>query len=459
VTTYTREALDAVGAGAFVQKVIDPIVVDIQRRYSPLLAVIPSEKWDSDVYYFNRRVKLPSGGWVRDGGARPVGTGTYDQDLWRMKHHQTVGDVTKYAELVTKAQAGSIRGKEIEGAYKGAGWDLETAIVWGNADATAAGPDPHMAGFDSLISAYSGSGQNSIDKAGGTFALAYLDQLIDMVEQNLNESIGGDDWMFVTSSTAVSKAAQLLLAQQRYKEVPVAAGLNVLSYRDVPFVKSSFLATRSIQMGTVTSATATTGGVLPNTSTYIYQVSAVIARSGETIASAEVSQATGATTGTHVVDLSFSTPLGFQDGGPILYKVYRTAAAGATGTATLLGVVDASVSLAADGVTRVATTKIRDTGAALVPMNGSTTPGTLPAAYYGGNTAKKPLAAGHEGIYLVPRNRDYMLRPFVRHMQPLPLAATVSSPDSDPFAIMSDCVLAIRDPRMIGTLQRVAVSL
>lgn len=453
MTTFTREALDAVGAGAFIQKVIDPIVVDIQRRYSPLLAVIPTEKWDSDVYYFNRRVKLPSGGWVRDGGARPVTTGTYDQKLWQMRHHQTVGDVTKYAELVTRAQAGSIRGKEIEGAYKGASWDLETAIVWGNADATANGPDPHMSGFDTLISDFSGSGKNAIDKAGGTFALAYLDELIDMVEQNLNESIGGSDWMFVTSSTAVSKAAQLLLAQQRYMEVLVAAGLNVLSYRDIPFVKSSFLATRSITMGTVTTATATTGGTLP-AATHHYKVSAVIARSGETVASAEVTQATTGATST--VDLSFTPPAGYEDGGAILYKVYRSTS---TGTETLIGVVDAVVKLGADGISRVKTTKIRDTGTALIPMNGSDEPTVLPTAYYGTNANKKPLSAGNEGIYLVPRNRDYMLRPYVRHMQPLPLAATVASPDSDPFAIMSDCVLAIRDPRMIGTLQRVAVSL
>jgi hypothetical protein len=458
VSTHTREALDAVGGGAFVQKIIDPVVVDIQRRYSPLLAAIPTERWTSDVYYFNRRTRLPAGGWVRDGGARPVASGTYDQRLWQMKHLQGVGDVTNYAEVVTAAQAGSLRGKEIEGTYKGLAWDLETACVYGNAEATANGPDPHFSGFDTLISDFSGSGKNAID-VNGNFALTQLDQLIDMVEVNLSESIAGPDWMFVGSSTLVSKVGQALLAQQRYMQVDIAPGLNVLSYRDVPMVKSSFLAPRSITMGTVTFTTATTGGVLPNASVYNYRIAAVIARSGETIASASVAATTGATTGTHVLDLSFSTPTGYESAGPILYKVYRTAAAGGAGTETLLGVVDAVVALGADGVTRVPTTKIRDTGAALVPMNGSTTPGTLPTTYFGGNTAKMPLAANQETIYLVPRNRDYMLRPYVREMQPLPLAATVSSPDSSPFAVASDSVLAIRDPRMIGALQRVTVSL
>lgn len=456
----TREALDAVGAGAFVQKIIDPVVIDIQNRYAPLLTAIATEQFGSDVYYFNRRTKLPSGGWVRDGGARPVSTGSYDQKLWKMVHHQTIGDVTKYAELVTASQAGSIRGKEIEGAYKGAAWDLETAIVYGNYEATVDGPDAHFSGFDTLVNAYSGSGQNVQDKAGGTLTLAYYDGLIDMIEQNMSEVVNGGDWMFVQSSTATSRASQLLQSSQRFVEkVEIQAGLNVESYRGIPFVKSSFLGTKSIKMGTVTTATATTGGSLPASSTYKYKVSAIISRSGETIASDEVTQATGAGTATNTIDLSFSVPSGYEQGGPLLYKVYRTAAGGANDSEVLLGVVDAVVKLGPDLISRVATIKIRDTGTALIPMNGTDQPTVVPTAYAGGNVNKKPLADTHERIFLVPRNRDYLLRPYVRNMAPLPLAATVSSPDSDPFAIITDSVLAIRDPRMIGALERVAVSL
>jgi hypothetical protein len=457
MTNLTREALDAVGAGAFVQKRIDPIVVDIQQRYAPFLAAIPTEKWDSDIYNFNRRTALPSGGWVRDGGARPVTNGTYDQKLWQMKHLEAIGDVTGYAEEVTKAQAGSIRGREVEGAYKGLAWDLETAIIWGNADATVNGPDPHFSGLDAIVADYSGSGQNSVD-VNGAFSLGQLDILIDLVEQNLAESVDNSGWMFACSSTAIGRAGQLLQAQSRYETVEIAAGLNVLSYRNIPLVKSSFLAPRSIKMGAVTgAASGVTGGTVTPSSTFIYKVSAVINRSGETIACDDVTVTTS--TGAQVVDLSFSVPAGYQGATPLLYKVFRSTAGGASSTCTLIGTVDAQVALNTDNVTRIPTTKIRDTGAALVPMNGSTTPTVTPTAYTGANASRKPLAAQQENVYLVPRSRDYMLRPFVRDMKPLPVSTTVSSPDSNPFAVISDTVLAVRDPRAIGRLDRVTVAL
>lgn len=457
MTTHTREALDAVGAGAFVQKKIDPVVTDIQQRYAPFLSAITTEKVDSDIFYFNRRTNLPTGGWVRDGGARPITNGVYDQKLWQMKHLEAIGDVTGYAEEVTKAQAGSMRGREVEGAYKGLAWDLETAIIWGNADATVNGPDPHFSGLDTIVSDYSGSGQNSVD-VNGAFALGQLDVLIDMVEQNLAESVDNNGWMFACSSTLIGRAGQLLQAQSRYETVNIAAGLNVLSYRNIPLVKSSFLAPRSITMGTVTgAASSVAGGSVPVSSTFIYRVSAVINRSGETIACPDVSVTTS--TGTQVVDLSFSVPAGYQGGGPLLYKVFRSTAGGASSTCTLIGEVDAQVGLAADGITRVPTTKIRDTGTALIPMNGSTVPAVLSTAYAGANANRKPLAAQQENVYLVPRSRDYMVRPYVRDMQPLPVAATVNSPDSNPFAVISDTCLAVRDARAIGRLDRVTVAL
>lgn len=457
MSTHTREALDAVGGAPFVQKIIDPMLLEYQRRYSPLVRAIVSKKHNSDVYYFNQRDRVPAGGNVRDGGARPLSSSVYDQRLFRMKHFQTVGDVTGYAEEVTAAQVGSLRGLEIEGGIRGLYWDLETQISWGCAGATEFGPYPQFDGFDNLLSSYSGSAQNAIDSAGGTLTTGRLDQLIDMVETNAAEAVQDAQWMLVMSPTAQSRIAQLLADQQRFERVNIAAGLNVMTYRDIPIVKSSFLSNRAITVAPVTSATATTGGTLP-AATYLYRVSAIIARSGETVASAEVSQITTGATST--VTLSLPTVTGLDGAEPLLFKVYRTS--GASGTGTLLGIVDAVVRLAGDGVTPIPTTSITDTGTALVPKNATLAPAgpvVLPTAYFGTNAAKKPPAAGHESVFLVSRDERNLVRPYVRELAPLDLAATVQSPDSQPYAVMSDTTLALRAPKYLGALTGNAVAL
>ncbi|MGH7743286.1 MAG: SU10 major capsid protein [Candidatus Dormibacteria bacterium] len=448
-----REALTAAGASALVPKIISPMLLEYQRRYSPLVRSIPSMKWGSDTYYFNQRTVNPNGGFVVDGGARVVSNSTYVQNSFQMKHLQIVGAVTGYAEEVTRMVIGDLRAREIEGSIQGLYWDIEQSLIWGNAGSTQFGPYPQFDGFDSLVNTYSGGNQNALDKAGATMTLAHLDELADMVETNAAMSVFDSSWMFVLSNTAASKVAQLLTNQQRFLDrTEVAAGLTVPTYRDIPLIKSSFLSTRSTTMGAVTTATATTGGTLA-ANTYYYRVGAVIQRQGEIAASAEVSQTTSGATST--VTLSFSTPSGLDGLLPTLYKVYRSTA---TGTETLLGVVDANVGFSADGITPILTTSIIDTGATLIPQNGSTQPGTFPATYQGGNTNKFPAAIGQENIFLMARDENFICRPYVRELVALDVYPTTSSPDSLPYAIASDTVLALRGPKYMGMVQRVSTA-
>lgn len=449
-----REALNVAGAGALVPKIIDPVLLEYQRRYSPLVRSIPTVPWQSDQYYFNQRTSVASGGFVPDGGARPVSNSTYVQNNFQMKHVQVVGAVTGYAQEVTRQVIGDLRETEIEGSMRGLYWDIETGICWGNAASTLNGAQPQYDGLDSQVNTFTGGFQNAQDKAGSTLSLAMLDELIDMVESNAAMPVEDDSWMLVMSSTAKSKIAQLQTNQQRFEDVEVATGLIVPTYRNIPLVKTSFLQARGYSMGTITTATATTGGSIPATTTYYYKVSAVVSRQGEIGCSAEVSQATGAgNTGT--ITLSFTTPTGLDGLQPQLFKVYRGTA---TGNETFLGYVDGTVGLAADGVTPILTTSIVDTGTALVPQNGATVPGTLPTAYYGTNTNMLPPSTGQENIYLISRDRNNVVRPYVREAAPLDVYPTTGSPDTLPYAIISDTTLAVRAPRYTGRLARVGVS-
>lgn len=467
-----REALTVSGVGALLPKIIDTLLLEYQRRYSPLVRALPSTKWDSDVYYFNQRTQVASGGFVADGGAVPVSNSTYVQNNFTMKHLQIVGAVTGYTQQVTRQVIGDLRQQEIEGSIRGLLWDTETGIDWGNSASTLNGARPQFDGLDTQVSTFSGANQNAQDKAGNTLTTAMLDELIDMVEQNSAMPVFGTDWMIVCSSTAVSKISQLMQNQQRFNDkVEVAPGLIVDSYRNIPLVKTSFLSPRSYSMGTVT-ATGGSGslpgglssltGSLGN-ATYRYVIAPVIARQGEILPAAEASGSTGGTSG--FVGLGFTVPTGQDGSQPILYKVYRTASGGASGSETFLGYVDATVGLAADGVTPVMANAIYDTGTALIPVVGSastatTVPGSLApyTVYWGTNTGMFPLAAGLENLYLISRDRNFVIRPYVRDCLPLDVYPTTSSPDTLPYALISDTTLAVRAPKYTGRLARVATS-
>jgi hypothetical protein len=116
-------------------------------------------------------------------------------------------------------------------------------------------------------------------------------------------------------------------------------------------------------------------------------------------------------------------------------------------------------------VSPIATTSIIDTGVTLIPQNGSTQP-AVPTVAYAGTNANKFVpqqttlttptgTAALEPIYLVPRDEDFLCRPYVREAERLNVATTVSAPDTLPFAMQTDTVVALRGPKYMGCLTRV----
>ncbi len=449
-----REALTAAGATALVPKIIQKAVLEYQRRYAPVVAAIPTVKWDTDVFFYNRRDANPNGGAVQDGGARVMSNSVYNQAGFPMKHLQIQGGVTGYAQAVTSGEVGDLLGKEVDGALKGHYWDMECFTMWGSAAATVNGANPIWDGFDNVMNTYTGTLQNAIDFNGAAFTLGALDQLADLLETQAAMSVFDSSWMYVLSNTAYSRISQLIVNNQRFiDKVEVAAGLIVPTYRNIPLMKTSFLSARGFSMAPVATATATTGGALGATLTYKYVVTAIINRQGETLPCAEVTQATGAGT-TNTITLSFTPPSGLDGLSALLYKVYRTAAGGATGTETLLGIVDATVGLDAAN-NPIPATSIIDTGITLVPANGATIPQVITTAYPNQNAAKKPPAQNLENIFLVPRNEDFMCRPYVREAARLPVATTVLAPDTMPFVLQTDTTVAYKGQKYLGGLYRV----
>lgn len=459
MATDIREALLALNVAPLVPKYIDPELVELQRRLAPLLQAIPSRNVKNTTYNFNTRSQRPGAGAVSDGGTRPQTQSSYQQNAFEMCHYMADGGVTGFATEVTQDLIGNLVMEEMDGAMTSLFWTLEAAILHGNHAATKNGMYPQLDGLDTQVSQFNSGAAtpvNAIDMAGAALTLSFLNQLIDLAQRNAAMPVLNTNWMVVGSTTAVSKVGEIITqTQQRVNNTVTLpdSGLNVEGYRGLPLLSSSFVSSAGLSMSAITVTGATTGGTIPAGTSY-YQVGTVIDRVGETVASAAVAVTNSGSTSANTI--AFPTPPTFEGAGATLFAVYKGAS---SGTCTLLGFVDATVGVAADQVTPVPTTSIIDTGTALVPQNGSTVPSILPTTYFGTNTGYLPRGTGLEDIWLVARTPDILLRPWVRDCEVLKVAPTLLSPDTLPWAVISDTCLATKAPKYLARLRNVDVSL
>lgn len=467
MSTEVRDALTAAQASALVQKRIDPYIIELSRRFSPLVDALPSKQWDSTDFYFDNVSQYPAGGFVTDGGAVAQSTSTYGQASTKIKLVQSVGGVTGFARAVTRGIAGDLLAREQMYAARGHLWDIENALLYGNATATSDaipsasdGGAPQFDGLDVLVSTYSGAAQNAIDEANAAVTLSILNQIEDMVQVNLGMPVQRAGFAWIMSTTMRMSIGALLTKQQRFLgSMELKAGLRVLTYDDLPIIETSFLSARSVVVGTVTGSTSfgTNGGAIANGVTTHYRVSYILSRFGETAASADVSITTGANANNNVNSLTLPVTAPSVEGSiPLLAKVYSGTA---NNNQTLLGTVPMR------DVTGAAVTVIMDNGVALLTNNQANTGTTVKTAYVGTNAGQHPrdVASGEE-IYLIPLDENYLCRPYTRHLEELEVAPTITSPDQLPFALASDTALAVRaaqgaQTKYVGRGSRIATAL
>jgi hypothetical protein len=164
---------------------------------------------------------------------------------------------------------------------------------------------------------------------------------------------------------------------------------------------------------------------------------------------------------TNHVTLSWTTPNVYDPDGNLIdvfaYRIFRTAAGGASGTESLYAVVSAL-----DASDNPVTSWV-DTGAPVNPnLQGSTaiaitfnstSGGTVAAP--DGYTFPRLQANGQvlEDIFLVPRNPEFALCPVVNEMYP-ELLANVNGRTRQ-YALMSDQTFALRGPLFASKICRV----
>ncbi len=413
-----REAITAAsGALPLIPKDISPLLLEYVRKFAPTRVAFPRQTWNTDIYYFNQRNALPRAQFVQEvppltgAGSVTATSSNYLQTAFAIKHFQSNGDVSKFAQKVARVN-GSL-----------------------------------------------------LDLGTGLFNFAMLDALIDAVRVPYAANLSGDNYFFMMSPKMQSRLVQQTLANTRLmlEKRPIQPktdggvfgdpvvtdvtdpGVEVYYYRGVPIIETSFLSAQG-QMGAValSQAAGTTPFLLNAVRKYV--VSAVTIY-GETLACAE--QSITISTAGNSVTLTWATPTILDPFGNalpiILYRIFESATSGAE---TLLAVVPAFDN------NDNPVTSFTDLGAAsaanaLYWQSGANGDGaTYPLTSVAGNAN----GYGVENIYLCSRDPETCVVPVVNDLTAEILAPVNAR--SVQFAVTGDQCLAIRAPLFAAKLER-----
>lgn len=344
--TRLELAMTSVDVDAFMPEDVEPIIVDLVRANSPLIANIGVRKANGKIHEY-RRVTAVSAANFEGELAITVPTRMTSSKVGKTLKIIRGGDgISHFADAAADKRVDLFK-ESIMYSAEQVTFAMEFAMNWGWGKDSASLPDGDIymyGGLDQEVNS------NRIDFANATVTLALMDDLIDRIR---SRGVTKDPLMFQMSSQMQSKVSSLEGRLRRESPmVDVKGGFRLPSYRGIPISESSYLKPAST-MTTVTAADDATAGGLVDTKTYRWKV-APITTYGEQAASAEVSHTLGGT-GKTSVKLSFTA---FPDAR--LYKVYRTVDGGGVGTQVLSFVAPAK-SYDSDGTVTGAVAFVIDT--------------------------------------------------------------------------------------------------
>jgi hypothetical protein len=307
----------AVNVGeALVPQHLEEVITNTVVRLSPEMALLDPEFDNQKLHEFNRVLTLPAAGSAMgEAAVTPTRNSTYERASVTMKVIRRKGSVTNFLQDSSKKYIDAAAA-EMENHLLAHAFDIATYCIYGNATANAYEHD----GIDKLVVT------NRINEAVGGSAVVSLSTLDNIIDRNLEKQGANHKKAFIMSPRMVSRISQLLTnvrMNQGLGQVDIKGGWRLAAYRDIPIIASSAVRPTGT-MTTVSTATATSGGTLPDSTTYYFRV-APVTYDGEQLASAEATQATGSggAGNAHTITLSFTAYTG-----AIWYKVYMGTASG-----------------------------------------------------------------------------------------------------------------------------------
>lgn len=328
-----EKALDSTTSSgqALIPQIVNPYIIELAKQHAPIRSMIPRPPWKSGTYDRNKRTAYNRARFIADSTSAPEGQSTYVRFQEPLKILQAKGGVSGFMQAAGQELIDANRA-EIDGSTISATYEEEWGLLYANKYADS----NQWSGLEQ----WSQTGSGVIKNAdGAAVSSSLVDYLIDTIQTNTGSILTPSNSFMVMSFAMQSKlSATLQSAGQRWNDtVLVPGGFRLQSYRNIPILPTSFVRQNQAWAGSTVTATGSASGGSVADGTYKYYVCAVLL-TGETLPCAEASGTVSGGSGNGKVTLVWTAIPDAR-----LYKIYRTAANGASYSEKLYTVIPANV--------------------------------------------------------------------------------------------------------------------
>jgi len=257
-----EKALSLAGTGAnLVPVYVDPQIVDLTRKATPLVELIPRVANRGKSADYNRITALGSVGAKGEDAALYDADDTYVRLSAPIRYWYGVGRVTGQV-LAAAAEYIDAMNQEVLMKTKQLRYVEEHAIL--NSKVTSTGVPFNSQGYDGLLTQQAGATlSGTLYTADSNFTDLNSALEISTVRASVTQArnFGGEPKIIVTDWAGVDILKGLLMEFQRYVDTTrLAWGIETLSFDGIPVIGSRFLADRGIGFGQTTGTYLTPDG-------------------------------------------------------------------------------------------------------------------------------------------------------------------------------------------------------
>lgn len=257
-----EKALSLAGTGAnLVPVYVDPQIVDLTRKATPLVELIPRVANRGKSADYNRITALGSVGAKGEDAALYDADDTYVRLSAPIRYWYGVGRVTGQV-LAAAAEYIDAMNQEVLMKTKQLRYVEEHAIL--NSKVTSTGVPFNSQGYDGLLTQQAGATlSGTLYTADSNFTDLNGALEISTVRASVTQArnFGGEPKIIVTDWAGVDILKGLLMEFQRYVDTTrLAWGIETLSFDGIPVIGSRFLADRGIGFGQTTGTYLTPDG-------------------------------------------------------------------------------------------------------------------------------------------------------------------------------------------------------
>lgn len=399
-TTSSGQALHPTLVNGFLQ--------ELATTVSAVRNLIARKPWKGKTYDQNKRTAVPRTFFSADNTIPKETSSTIVRFQESLKMIQGRAGATSFQQFASQTIIDSY-GAELAGSLLSAMYEEEYGMMYGNPDAVA----EEFKGLDY----YTTTGNAYVKDANGASAtISMLDDVIDHVGLRAGgvQGLGLGSAFLAMSPMMLSYLSSTQDTKQKFNDtVMIDGGIRLKTYRGIPIAETGYLQGNQAWPGSTVTGTDTSanGGSYAANTTYRYYVAAIL-QTGETLPCTEVSVTTANDgNSAHTITLAWTAPTVAYS--VRKYKIYRSAAGGASGSEVYYTEIPGVV-LSAEATWGVVTpydvttwvdkgTRTAQTTTANTPTGYATVTG---AAYTPGYAAANfdELAANEEDILLCVTN-------------------------------------------------------